>query len=293
MDVYMIVISLAILLLYNGSMAQFGGNGLTFTVTPSEVTMCGDPKTSQVDFDCKVTASVSDVYSMELGRKTSGGGNSPIARIVGDQYFSLIVVDSRLSSRLTQTHWGKGRLAVRLTNPETADLQNYYCSSAYLSAALSYSEVVVNVHDKTLRTQVPDCTERNIDGAVTHKASTSHPGASKCPDGGSDRPEALVLSYCGVPEVDKWHPGPRVVDICCMVPPYTPVATFVFGIYVEDEHGIAGVFLGCTDDGFSMALQLCGHPPLVVNLTKSSGNGFVEDANNYHVLQVAGSPIIG
>ncbi|XP_046562125.1 uncharacterized protein LOC124271098 [Haliotis rubra] len=288
----MIVVSLVILLLCNGALAQLG-TGLTFTVTPSEITMCGAAKTSRIEFDCRVTASVSDVFSIELGRKTIGGDNSPIARIVGAQYHSLIVLDRRLSSKLIQTNWGKGCLSVRLNNPETADLQNYYCSAAYMSAALSYSEVVIDVHDKTLRTQAPGCTRSNIDWAVQQKALTSHGKAGRCADGAADRSEALVLSYCNVPDVDQWHPGLKVVDICCMVPAYTPVATFVFGIYVEDEHSISGVFLGCTDQGFSMAVQLCGHPPMIVNLTKTNAGGFVEDANNYHVLQVQGSTIVG
>ncbi|XP_067686849.1 uncharacterized protein [Haliotis asinina] len=292
MDGTMIVVSLINLLLCNGVLAQLG-TGLTFTVSPTEVTMCGGNKTRRIQFDCRVTASVSDVFSIELGVKTTGGDNRPIARIVGVQYHSLMVLDRRLSSKIIQTNWGKGRLSVRINNPERADLQNYYCSAAYLSAALSYSEVVVNVRDKTFRTQAPDCTRSSIDWAVQHKTLVSHAGAGRCVDGAADRSEAVVLSYCNVPDVNQWHPGPKVVDVCCMVPPYTPVATFVFGIYVEDEHGIAGVFLGCTDDGFSMAVQLCGHPPMIVNLTKANAGEFVEDANNYHVVQVQGSTIIG
>ncbi|VDI37600.1 Hypothetical predicted protein [Mytilus galloprovincialis] len=107
--------------------------------------------------------------------------------------------------------------------------------------------------------------------------------AGMCTDGTRSRPEALIMDSCMAPVVAEWSEGVKVMGNCDRIPDYTPIATFDFGTYVEDGTDIAGIITECTPNGFKIAMQLCGHPVDVYEVTSGHPNPR-QNADNYHVI---------
>ncbi|XP_062598599.1 uncharacterized protein LOC134260031 [Saccostrea cucullata] len=111
-----------------------------------------------------------------------------------------------------------------------------------------------------------------------------HPEAGLCTDGTQSQSEALVLKTCHSAAPATWSKGYNVMQNCQRIPKYTPVSTFVFGMYPMDGSAMSGVFIKCTSDGFQMSVQVCGHGPLIFNIHTGAGSQGRENANNYYTV---------
>ncbi|XP_061171771.1 uncharacterized protein LOC133181249 [Saccostrea echinata] len=108
--------------------------------------------------------------------------------------------------------------------------------------------------------------------------------AGLCTDGTHSQSEALVLKTCHAADPATWSKGYNVMQNCPRIPKYTPISTFVFGMYPMDGSAMSGVFIKCTSDGFQMSIQVCGHGPLIFNVHAGPGNQGRENANNYYTI---------
>ncbi|XP_062598515.1 uncharacterized protein LOC134259939, partial [Saccostrea cucullata] len=109
--------------------------------------------------------------------------------------------------------------------------------------------------------------------------------AGLCSDGTHSQSEAVLYQTCKAPDASTWTAGPKVMDNCARIPAYTPIATFEFGQYNLDSSSLSGIFVECTDDGFKVAAQLCGHGPEIYTIHKG-GSTLRQDANNYYVVNI-------
>ncbi|XP_048730876.1 uncharacterized protein LOC125648029 [Ostrea edulis] len=109
--------------------------------------------------------------------------------------------------------------------------------------------------------------------------------AGLCSDGTHSQSEAVLLKTCKSPAPSTWTAGPKVIENCSRIPAYTPIATFEFGQYNMDSSSLSGIFVECTDDGFKMAAQLCGHGPEIYTIHKG-GSTLRQDANSYFVVNI-------
>ncbi|XP_071103005.1 uncharacterized protein [Haliotis cracherodii] len=253
--------------------------------------MCGSSQTPSLSLSCRPTVTgITQIFALEIGKK-AGAIKSAISRITV-LASTVTIVDQTLKSRMTVTGSISGRsgsLDVTLTHLVDDDATTYYCNIAFLTDSVSTQETTENVSLHTLLGSVPKCDGTQVLAALNSHVPVNNSQAGNCPNGIAGRSEALMFNFCSSPDIAGWRAGPKVTDICCQIPKYTPVATFEFGFFVQDERGMAGVFMGCTDQGFELVTQLCGHPPINVSLTKSQNNGYVGNADNYHLIQF-GSP---
>nr|XP_022309616.1 uncharacterized protein LOC111115242 [Crassostrea virginica] len=109
--------------------------------------------------------------------------------------------------------------------------------------------------------------------------------AGLCSDGTHTESEAILLQTCKAPAPSTWTPGPKVMENCAQIPAYTPIATFEFGQYNLDSSSLSGIFVECTDDGFKIAAQLCGHGPEIYTLHKGAST-LRQNADNYYVVLI-------
>lgn len=109
--------------------------------------------------------------------------------------------------------------------------------------------------------------------------------AGLCTDGTHSAPEAVVMQTCKAPAPSAWTAGPKVLENCARIPAYTPIATFEFGQYNLDSSSLSGIFVECTDDGFKIAAQLCGHGPEIFTLHRG-GSTLRQNPDSYYVINI-------
>lgn len=109
--------------------------------------------------------------------------------------------------------------------------------------------------------------------------------AGLCTDGTHSAPEAVVMQTCKAPVPSAWTAGPKVLENCARIPAYTPIATFEFGQYNLDSSSLSGIFVECTDDGFKIAAQLCGHGPEIFTLHRG-GSTLRQNPDSYYVINI-------
>ncbi|XP_067686006.1 uncharacterized protein [Haliotis asinina] len=270
------------------------GHAAPFTVTPLELEMCGPQQTTSMTLSCRPTVQgITQVFALEIG-KTAGSVKTAMARVTV-MASHVDVFNQTLRARMTtkgSISGGRGSLELRLSRLVDDDAATYYCSIAYMTDSVAMQETMETVIRHTLQGTVPRCDGSLVLAAMQNNTPVTSPRSGKCPNGVAGRSEALMYSLCNSPDLTTWTSGLKVTDICCQVPKYTPVATFEFGFYVQDERGMVGIFMGCTDQGFEFITQLCGHAPIKLTLSKSQTNGYIGNADNYHLVQfgTSGNP---
>ncbi|XP_048779907.1 uncharacterized protein LOC125683126 isoform X2 [Ostrea edulis] len=108
--------------------------------------------------------------------------------------------------------------------------------------------------------------------------------AGYCSDRTNSQSEALVLNTCHSGAPGTWTKGYNVMQNCRRIPKFTPIATFVFGMYPMDGTAMSGVFIKCTTKGFQMSVQICGHGPKIFDVEAGSTHGSRENGNNYYTI---------
>ncbi|KAL3859957.1 hypothetical protein ACJMK2_010135 [Sinanodonta woodiana] len=117
---------------------------------------------------------------------------------------------------------------------------------------------------------------------AAHNLTINHPNASDCSTGDHASTEALVLSNCNVASATMWIKGANVMNVCDRIPLYAPIATFDDSGVYRPNGGMAGIFLGCIQDGFKIAAQDCNHGVYIQHITK--GGIFLNDPSNYYII---------
>nr|XP_022320000.1 uncharacterized protein LOC111122513 [Crassostrea virginica] len=78
--------------------------------------------------------------------------------------------------------------------------------------------------------------------------------------------EALVIHKCNATARSSWSKGVSIKAACenqlRTLTPYTPVSSFF-----PTGENLAGFFIGCTEQGFKMALQTCTDSPMIRIIT--------------------------
>ncbi|XP_048769082.2 uncharacterized protein LOC125675467 [Ostrea edulis] len=114
------------------------------------------------------------------------------------------------------------------------------------------------------------CNKTSAITAVALNQPVKNSSVSSCLDIYYQPPEALVTLNCGIPSVQSWKQGQKVVEACRSnfntTLPYTPVSTFT-----HSHHDvISGILVHCTSEGFTMIAQTCTSSPGVMNITHNS-----------------------
>lgn len=120
--------------------------------------------------------------------------------------------------------------------------------------------------------------------AVAIGNTVLNPRAGLCTDGTHSQSEALVLNTCHADSPSTWKSGYNVMQNCDRIPRYTPIATFVFGMYSMDGSSMSGVFINCTPNGFKMAVQVCGHGPLIFEVQTGPNHSGRENPYSYYTV---------
>ncbi|XP_046562124.1 uncharacterized protein LOC124271097 [Haliotis rubra] len=286
-------VALCLLVFTIGTLTISPGHAASFTVTPLELEMCGGNQTTSMTLSCRPTEQgITQVFAIEIGK--TGSYKSVMARVTV-MASHVDIVNQTLRSRMTpkgSISGSRGSLELQLRNLVDDDAATYYCSIAYMTVSVAMQETMETVSLHTLQGSVPKCNSLLVLAAMQNHTPVTSPTAGKCPNGVAGRSEALMYSLCSSPDLSSWTAGPKVIDICCQIPMYTPVATFEFGFYVQDERGMAGIFTGCTAHGFEFITQLCGHAPIKLTLAKTLSNGYIGNADNYHLVKfgTSGNP---
>lgn len=127
----------------------------------------------------------------------------------------------------------------------------------------------------------PTCNQRTVVTDLATNVKTSNLNASACPSNSYFSPEAFVLGHCSVRESSTWKAGENVYRSCASIPVYTPVATFDHGVYTS-AGGLSGVFFGCLQHGFKVAVQYCDEVPVIEFIT--NGGIYAMDPHVYFTI---------
>ncbi|XP_060557968.1 spore coat protein SP65-like [Ruditapes philippinarum] len=120
--------------------------------------------------------------------------------------------------------------------------------------------------------------------AIAQQTSVSLQNAIECSPGVHTSHEALLLTDCSVTQSPAlWKQGSNVMSACSSnaIPNYTPIAAFDHGQY-SSIGSLSGIFLGCTGDGFKVAVQICGQTPFIAELHLGGSN--TQNPNMYFTI---------
>ncbi|KAK3595353.1 hypothetical protein CHS0354_008777 [Potamilus streckersoni] len=128
-----------------------------------------------------------------------------------------------------------------------------------------------------------ECTKALTIGILAYGLKQANTEAGDCQPGSKDHvaSEALVINMCNTLEPHNWKEGQHVMSVCDSVPLYTPVATFFDGKY-SSQGGLAGIFVGCLENGFKMIVQECDRNITVIHIT--TGGHFLMDPRSYSIV---------
>ncbi|XP_053385829.1 uncharacterized protein LOC123539297 [Mercenaria mercenaria] len=100
--------------------------------------------------------------------------------------------------------------------------------------------------------------------------------------GGSD--DAFLLSTCNMTSPMLWKRGANVMADCesssQLIPTYTPITTFNSDNYAP-LGALSGIFLGCYNNGFKIAIQRCNGVPTIEHIENGSS---AHNPRNYYVI---------
>ncbi|XP_053386132.1 uncharacterized protein LOC123538387 [Mercenaria mercenaria] len=125
------------------------------------------------------------------------------------------------------------------------------------------------------KSTLSSCDHIDATSAIAYQIPVANQNAIQCSAGSHASHEALVLTECAVPQnSSSWQQGTNVMSSCGSsgaIPDLTPIAAFDNGLY-SSEKSLSGIFLGCTESGFKISLQTCGHPPHITELQLGGSN---------------------
>lgn len=131
----------------------------------------------------------------------------------------------------------------------------------------------------------PNCDRSDVLTSIALQTSADDQNALDCSAGSHTSHDALVLSYCTVPQdPSSWKRGVNVMSYCSgqkSLPGYTPIAAFESGIY-SPKGSLSGVFVSCTDKGFKVAFQTCDHSPEFKEIT--IGGSYTENPYMWYTI---------
>ncbi|XP_053386129.1 teneurin-2-like isoform X2 [Mercenaria mercenaria] len=121
--------------------------------------------------------------------------------------------------------------------------------------------------------------------ATAFQTPVANQNAIECSPGSHTSHEAFVLTECSVPQnPSSWQQGVNVMADCGSsdaIPTYTPIAAFDRGFY-SSVWSLSGIFLGCTNNGFKIALQTCGQAPHITELQLGGSN--TQNPNMFYTI---------
>ncbi|XP_048254359.1 uncharacterized protein LOC124148009 isoform X3 [Haliotis rufescens] len=132
--------------------------GARLTTSPTQITIGGSGPTSQLTVRCSPDApGITQVYSIEIGKKSSTGSNLPVIRM-GSTDSSVQVVDTGLQQRMTASGsitGATGSIQFILTDLRCTDAAStYYCSTLYLAGTAGSDETTTNITARTYPEQI-------------------------------------------------------------------------------------------------------------------------------------------
>ncbi|XP_067660338.1 uncharacterized protein [Haliotis asinina] len=128
------------------------------TSSPSQITIGGGSPTSQLTVSCRPDApGITQVLTLEIGKKSSSGSNQPIIRMSNTD--SLVqVVDTSLQQRMTASgsiSGATGSIQFVLTDLRCDDAAStYYCTTLYLTDTSGSDETTANITARTYPEQI-------------------------------------------------------------------------------------------------------------------------------------------
>ncbi|XP_046338884.2 uncharacterized protein LOC124120181 isoform X2 [Haliotis rufescens] len=132
--------------------------GARLTTSPTQITIGGSNPTSELTVSCTPDANgITELYSIEIGRKPSTGDNQPIIRM-SNTGSSVTVVDTSLQQRISTSGsitGATGNIQFILTDLRCTDAAStYYCSTLYLAGSIGSDETPTNITAITYPEQI-------------------------------------------------------------------------------------------------------------------------------------------
>ncbi|XP_046352977.2 uncharacterized protein LOC124132875 isoform X2 [Haliotis rufescens] len=135
-----------------------GITGARLTTSPIQMTIGGSSPTSQLTLSCSPDApGITQVLSIEIGKKSSTGSNQPIIRM-NNTDSSVQVEDPGLQQRMTASGsitGATGSIQFILTGLRCTDAAStYYCSTLYMAGGAGSDEATTNIKARTYPEQI-------------------------------------------------------------------------------------------------------------------------------------------
>ncbi|XP_053386128.1 protein jagged-1-like isoform X1 [Mercenaria mercenaria] len=160
-------------------------------------------------------------------------------------------------------------------------------ASATSSHAPTSTPLSTTVTNPSISSAVPlsSCDHTSTLLATAFQTPVANQNAIECSPGSHTSHEAFVLTECSVPQnPSSWQQGVNVMADCGSsdaIPTYTPIAAFDRGFY-SSVWSLSGIFLGCTNNGFKIALQTCGQAPHITELQLGGSN--TQNPNMFYTI---------
>ncbi|XP_022319999.1 uncharacterized protein LOC111122512 [Crassostrea virginica] len=154
------------------------------------------------------------------------------------------------------------------------DLKGHYCKCVPIqtspeSHGTSHTTRSTTTTTTTIPLEPLDCSNQKISviESIAENLHVEDDRAGLCPGTNKHQTsEALVIHKCNATARSSWSKGVSIKAECenqlRTLAPYTPVSSF----FPAGEN-LAGFFIGCTEQGFRMALQTCTDSPMIRNIT--------------------------
>ncbi|XP_053386133.1 uncharacterized protein LOC128550662 [Mercenaria mercenaria] len=179
------------------------------------------------------------------------------------------------SSTTTQTKTTPKTTAQTTSSPATSF---YAPTSTPLSAKVTTASV-------SSVAPLSSCDHISTLSAIARQTTVANQNAIECSPSSHTSHEAFVLTECSVPQnPSSWQQGVNVMADCgssAAIPTYTPIAAYDHGSY-SSVGSLSGIFLGCTSNGFKIALQTCGQAPHITELQLGGSN--TQNPNMYYTI---------
>ncbi|XP_053386131.1 integumentary mucin C.1-like isoform X2 [Mercenaria mercenaria] len=180
------------------------------------------------------------------------------------------------SSTTTQTTTTQ-RTTTQTTSPPASATSSYAPTSTSFSAKITTSSIS--------SAPLSSCDQVSTLSAIASQTTVANQNAIECTPSSHTSHEAFVLTECSVPQnPSSWQQGVNVMADCASsvaIPTYTPVAAYDHGSY-SSVWSLSGIFLGCTSNGFKIALQTCGQAPYIAELQLGGSN--TQNPNMYYTI---------
>ncbi|XP_053386048.1 uncharacterized protein LOC123539296 [Mercenaria mercenaria] len=200
--------------------------------------------------------------------------------------------DSCVCSQITTTTTSTSKTVTTHTTPTAPTSAVTMPSSTPTTTppASATSVKVTQSSNTSMSTQRPTpilrfaCNKLKVVEDIAKSTKATDLSSSYCDPnlGGSD--DAFLLSTCNMTSPMLWKKGANVIVDCesssQLIPTYTPITTFNGDSYAP-LGAQSGIFLGCYNNGFKIAIQRCNGVPTIEHIENGSS---VYNLKSYYVI---------